>query len=198
MSYQKPNLKYHIVVLGSGATGKSALTVQMCFNHFVEIYDPTIEDSYTSQNVIDEEVAYIEILDTAGQDEYSALRPTYIRSGDGFLIVYAINNQNSFDQVEMFRQEILRVKDSDNEPILLVGNKSDLEKERKISVTEREDLAKSMSCKSLETSAKTNHNVEKAFFEMVRLIRKKRQQKNKNTNISLKRKKKRKFRCHLM
>ncbi|KAJ6252107.1 ras-like protein [Anaeramoeba flamelloides] len=198
MSNQKSNLEYHIIVLGSSATGKTSITVQMCFSHLVEIYDPIIQDSYRSQVVIDKEIAYIEILDTPGAEEYSAMRLSDIRSGDGYLIVYAINDRNSFDQVQMFREEILRVKDSDEETIMLVGNKSDLEQDRQVSLTEREDLAKSMCCKCLETSTLRSHNVEEAFFEIVRQIRKKRQENKKISNKPLKRHGKHKFRCDLM
>ncbi|KAJ3452356.1 ras-like protein [Anaeramoeba flamelloides] len=98
----------------------------------------------------------------------------------------------------MFREEILMVKDSDEEPIMLVGNKSDLEQDRQVSLTEREDLAKSMGCKCLETSTLRSHNVEEAFFEIVRQIRKKRQPNKKISNKLLKRHGKHKFGCDLM
>ena len=66
--------EYKLVVVGGGGVGKSALTIQLIQNHFVDEYDPTIEDSYRKQVTIDEETCLLDILDTAGQEEYSAMR----------------------------------------------------------------------------------------------------------------------------
>ena len=93
--------------------GKSALTIQLIQNHFVEEYDPTIEDSYRKQVVIDGETCLLEILDTAGQEEYSAMRDQYMRTGEGFLIVFAVNNAKSFEDITAYREQIKRVKDAE-------------------------------------------------------------------------------------
>jgi len=61
-------------VLGSGAVGKSALTIRLVTDNFLDEYDPTIEDSYRKQAVIDNKVALLDILDTAGQDEFSSMQ----------------------------------------------------------------------------------------------------------------------------
>ncbi|VDM57379.1 unnamed protein product [Angiostrongylus costaricensis] len=74
--------EYKLVVVGDGGVGKSALTIQLIQNHFVEEYDPTIEDSYRKQVVIDGETCLLDILDTAGQEEYSAMRDQYMRTGE--------------------------------------------------------------------------------------------------------------------
>ena len=73
-------------MVGAGGVGKSALTIQLIQNQFMEEYDPTIEDSYRKQVVIDDEVCHLDILDTAGQEEYSAMKEMYMRTGEGFLI----------------------------------------------------------------------------------------------------------------
>ncbi|KAL5032386.1 hypothetical protein BDV3_000963 [Batrachochytrium dendrobatidis] len=77
--------EFKLVVVGGGGVGKSALTIQFIQEHFVDEYDPTIEDSYRKQTVVDGEVAMLDVLDTAGQEEYSAMRgkksqttPSYI------------------------------------------------------------------------------------------------------------------------
>ncbi|KAJ3433229.1 ras-like protein rasd [Anaeramoeba flamelloides] len=163
--------EYKIVVVGGGGVGKSALTIQLVQNHFVDVYDPTIEDSYRRQVVIDEETCLLDILDTAGQEEYSAMRDSYMREGEGFLIVYAINSRNSLDEVSSFREQITQAKDSDEVPMIIVGNKNDLENERQVSQEEGRDLAKSFNCPFMETSAKTRTNVEESFFELVREIK---------------------------
>jgi len=83
--------------------------------------------------VIDEEVALLDVLDTAGQEEYSAMREQYMRTGEGFLLVYSISSRQSFEEIQLFQQQILRVKDKDYFPIIVVGNKCDLESEREVS-----------------------------------------------------------------
>ncbi|KAJ3444337.1 ras-like protein rasd [Anaeramoeba flamelloides] len=194
--------EYKLVVVGGGGVGKSALTIQLVQSHFVDEYDPTIEDSYRRQVVIDEETCLLDILDTAGQEEYSAMRDSYMRAGEGFLIVFAINSRNSFDEVSSFREQITRVKDSDDVPMIIVGNKNDLENERQVSQGEGTDLAKSFNCPFIETSAKTRINVEEAFFGLVREIRKiKFGTKEENTENTKKKKKggwKKKLKCSLM
>ncbi|XP_053119121.1 GTPase HRas-like isoform X2 [Hemicordylus capensis] len=95
--------EYKLVVVGAGGVGKSALTIQLIQNHFVDEYDPTIEDSYRKQVVIDGETCLLDILDTAGQEEYSAMRDQYMRTGEGFLCVFAINNTKSFEDVHHYR-----------------------------------------------------------------------------------------------
>lgn len=89
-------------------------------------------DSYRKQCVIDDEVALLDVLDTAGQEEYSAMREQYMRTGEGFLLVYSITSRQSFDEITTFQQQILRVKDKDYFPMVVVGNKCDLEGEREV------------------------------------------------------------------
>ncbi|KAE9371021.1 ras-domain-containing protein, partial [Stipitochalara longipes BDJ] len=163
--------EYKLVVVGGGGVGKSCLTIQLIQSHFVDEYDPTIEDTYRKQCVIDEEVALLDVLDTAGQEEYSAMREQYMRTGEGFLRVYSITSRQSFEEILTFQQQILRVKKLDYFPIIVVGNKCDLENEREVSKQEGEALARSFGCKFIETSAKCRINVDNAFYDMVREIR---------------------------
>jgi GTPase SAR1 family protein len=73
------------------------------------------------------------VLDTAGQEEFSAMREQYMRSGEGFLLVFAVTDKASFDEMYKFHRQILRVKDRDEFPMLMVGNKADLEHQRVVS-----------------------------------------------------------------
>ena len=163
--------EYKLVIVGGGGVGKSALTIQLIQNHFVDEYDPTIEDSYRKQVTIDQETCLLDILDTAGQEEYSAMRDQYMRSGQGFLTVFAVTSRSSFDEVTSFREQILRVKDEDKVPMVLAGNKCDLDNERQVTKAQGEELAKSFGCPFFETSAKARINVEEAFYQLVREIR---------------------------
>jgi len=164
--------EYKLVIVGGGGVGKSALTIQLIQNHFVDEYDPTIEDSYRKQVTIDDETCLLDILDTAGQEEYSAMRDQYMRTGQGFILTYAITSRQSYDEINQFREQILRVKDTDRVPIVLCGNKCDLEDERQVTTAEAQDLAKQWGVPFYETSALARINVEEAFFDLVREIRK--------------------------
>ncbi|XP_031657082.1 GTPase HRas isoform X1 [Oncorhynchus kisutch] len=176
--------EYKLVVVGAGGVGKSALTIQLIQNHFVDEYDPTIEDSYRKQVVIDGETCLLDILDTAGQEEYSAMRDQYMRTGEGFLCVFAINNTKSFEDIHQYSdqslptyfhhhitgEQIKRVKDSDDVPMVLVGNKCDLPS-RTVDTRQAQELARSYGIPYIETSAKTRQGVEDAFYTLVREIR---------------------------
>eukprot|EP01087_Luapelamoeba_hula_P005933 TRINITY_DN15_c0_g1_i3.p2 TRINITY_DN15_c0_g1~~TRINITY_DN15_c0_g1_i3.p2 ORF type:complete len:197 (-),score=54.33 TRINITY_DN15_c0_g1_i3:84-674(-) len=164
--------EYKLVVVGGGGVGKSALTIQLINHHFMDEYDPTIEDSYRKQVEIDAETCLLDILDTAGQEEFSAMRDQYMRTGQGFLMVYDITNRQSFEEINSFRNQIVRVKEDDNVPLVLVGNKSDLANQRVVTIAEAQELAKSFNCAVLESSAKARVNVEECFFALVRAIRK--------------------------
>jgi len=165
---------YKLVIVGGGAVGKSALTLQLIQNVWISEYDPTIEDSYRKQVAIDGETCLLDILDTAGQEEYSAMRDQYMRTGEGFLCVYSITCRSSFEEVAAFREQIARVKDEDRVPMVIAGNKADLESDRTVSAQEGADLARSFDCPFYETSAKTRVNVEEAWYRLVREVRKKR------------------------
>eukprot|EP01127_Copromyxa_protea_P009756 TRINITY_DN2319_c0_g5_i1.p1 TRINITY_DN2319_c0_g5~~TRINITY_DN2319_c0_g5_i1.p1 ORF type:complete len:194 (+),score=52.81 TRINITY_DN2319_c0_g5_i1:103-684(+) len=164
--------EYKCVIVGGGGVGKSALTIQLIQGHFVDEYDPTIEDSYRKQVTIDSETCLLDVLDTAGQEEYSAMRDQYMRTGQGFILTYAITSRQSYDEMNVFRDQIHRVKDADHVPIVLAGNKCDLEDERQVSKQEASDLAKQWLVPMHETSALARINVEEVFFDLVREIRK--------------------------
>uniref|UniRef100_A0A8W8MBS6 small monomeric GTPase n=2 Tax=Magallana gigas TaxID=29159 RepID=A0A8W8MBS6_MAGGI len=158
-------------MVGSGGVGKSALTLQFMYDEFVEDYEPTKADSYRKKVVLDGEEVQIDILDTAGQEEYAAIRDNYFRSGEGFLCLFSITEQESFQATVDFREQILRVKNDDTIPFLLVGNKADLEDKRYVSVEEAQERAKQWSVPYVETSAKTRANVDKVFYDLMRTIR---------------------------
>ena len=195
---------YKIVVLGSGSVGKSALTVRLVSNHFLAVYDPTVEESYRTQTTIDNEPAVLEIIDTAGQEEYNAIKEAHVVKGQGFLLVFSLTSRQSFDDLEAIHDTIYRLKEKDPEkddvPMVIAGNKCDLEADRCVALTEGEDLAKSWRCifhpslffpssllsffwcfrsltsfvffsTSLAESALSKVGVEDAFYDIVRKIR---------------------------
>ncbi|XP_026342550.1 ras-related protein R-Ras2 isoform X2 [Ursus americanus] len=224
--------KYRLVVVGGGGVGKSALTIQFIQSYFVTDYDPTIEDSYTKQCVIDDRAARLdkikryvstctlspvfggrvdedffpeftatkstrtdeedseticcemfvsgvenkavrgEFLDTAGQEEFGAMREQYMRTGEGFLLVFSVTDRGSFEEIYKFQRQILRVKDRDEFPMILIGNKADLDHQRQVTQEEGQQLARQLKVTYMEASAKIRMNVDQAFHELVRVIRK--------------------------
>lgn len=144
--------------------------------------------------VIDGQSCMLEVLDTAGQEEYTALRDQWIRDGEGFVLVYSISSRSSFTRITRFHNQIQRVKESSASspsypgspissvapstpvPIMLVGNKSDRVTEREVSTQEGHALARELGCEFVEASAKNCINVEKAFYDVVRQLRRQRMQ----------------------
>ena len=152
--------EYKIVVLGSGGVGKSALTVQFVQGIFVEKYDPTIEDSYRKQVEVDGQQCMLEILDTAGTEQFTAMRDLYMKNGQGFVLVYSITAQSTFNDLQDLREQILRVKDTEDVPMVLVGNKCDLEDERVVGKDQGLNMARQFNnCAFMETSAKAKIGV---------------------------------------
>jgi GTPase KRas len=109
------------------------------------------------------------------------MRDQYINSGQGFLVVYSITNRESFDAIPDMRDKILMVKDEDDTfPMVLIGNKCDLEKSREVPHAEGAELAKKWNIPFFETSAKARINVEEAFITVVREIRKRERNRSKS------------------
>ncbi|PAA74565.1 hypothetical protein BOX15_Mlig023605g1, partial [Macrostomum lignano] len=159
--------EYKVVVLGSGGVGKSALTVKFVSGNFVEKYDPTIEDFYKKHIRVDQQPAVLEILDTAGTEQFTSMRDLYIKNGQGFVVLFSVTSMQTFRDIQQLREQISRVKNQPRCPIVLVGNKADLAELRQVSGQDALALAEQWGCAYLETSAKTGHNVEEVFLEVV-------------------------------
>jgi GTPase KRas protein len=149
-----------ISVLGSGGVGKSAITVQFVSDHFVEIYDPTIEDFSRKLYHFQGNHYMLEILDTAGQEEYTCLLDQYLNISDAFILVFDLTNLSSLDKVMDIKFKIDQIKEDPN--IVLCGNKCDLGMKRIIEDQGRE-IADQWKCKYFESSAKLRINVDILF-----------------------------------
>ncbi|KAJ6230221.1 ras-like protein [Anaeramoeba flamelloides] len=121
--------------------------------------------------VIDSKPVVLEIIDTAGQEEYRSVRDKYFRSGEGFIIVYSITSRSSFSEAEKILLKIKQVKEDSRVPVVLVGNKLDLESERIVERDESENLKKKYNLTFFESSAKTGKNVVQCFEESIRKLR---------------------------
>ena len=163
----------NIALVGGGGTGKSCITIQYVQSHYDDnVYDPTISDSYIKQIGLQDDglVVDLHILDTAGQEEYEAMVDMDMRQPrTGFMIVYAIDSRDSFEQAKVFVTRLARAQDVDDVsvvPILLVANKCDLEATRAVTTSEGAAFAASIGATFLETSAKCRINVEEAFVTL--------------------------------
>jgi len=178
---------HKIVVLGEGGVGKSALTVQYVSNIFLDFHDPTIEDVYQTERTIDGHTCVLDILDTAGQEEVqSALRDHNSQfHGDGYVAVYSISDPRSFRMLRSHIQSLKRLRNFENIPLVLVGNKTDLFSERKVSTAEGVSLAREIGCPFYEASARSTINVDDVFSGVVRKIRQHHRQERSANNFRL-------------
>ncbi|CAG8719169.1 17726_t:CDS:2, partial [Racocetra fulgida] len=172
----KQDLPLHkVIMVGSGGVGKSALTLQYMYGDFVEEYDPTKADSYRKKVLLDGQECQIDILDTAGQEEYAAIRDNYYRSGEGFLCVFSICEYESFVHTQDFKEQISRVIDDETQI-------------RKVSKEEAMARASEWKCDYFETSAKTRQNVEEVYNELMRKIKTRKDTNKERENINKRRK----------
>jgi len=162
-----------LVLLGVGGVGKSAFTARFVQGVFVEKYDPTIEDSYRKTFDCDGENYILEILDTAGTEQFSSMRDLYMKDGQGFILIYSIIASSTLVALDDFYKQILKVKDlqeGSSVAMVIVGNKADLESDREVKRAEAEAKAKTFGAVHMETSAKTGQNIEEVMQTLVRKI----------------------------
>ena len=170
---------HKMIMLGNRGVGKSALTLQFMYHETVVDYEPTRADAYRKNMKLDGQEVQIDILDTAGEEDYPSIRDNYIRSGEGFLCVFSVTDKKSFEAAEEFRDQILKVKEGDkNIPLILVGNKMDLVADcsancalREVSHDVANDKAAEWKVAYVETSARTGENVDNGFHNLMREIR---------------------------
>eukprot|EP01113_Clastostelium_recurvatum_P043102 TRINITY_DN7075_c0_g1_i1.p1 TRINITY_DN7075_c0_g1~~TRINITY_DN7075_c0_g1_i1.p1 ORF type:complete len:260 (-),score=53.59 TRINITY_DN7075_c0_g1_i1:27-749(-) len=143
------------------------------------LLDPTIEDTYRKLHHVDGVQSFLEILDTAAMTEYTTFRDMYHRQCHGYIIMFSITDRSSFDQVPFIFTEMHNKKgihdittSSSQIPVVLVGSKTDLEKERTVTANEAKEYATSnQSMKYVEISSKNKVNVDVPFDELVRMVR---------------------------
>ncbi|KAI8874462.1 hypothetical protein GQ42DRAFT_116476, partial [Ramicandelaber brevisporus] len=174
---------HKLVVVGCGGVGKSCLSISWVHGYFEETYDPTRADSYRKKLDIPTMPGgggpggtehIVDLLDTAGQEEFYAVRDTHYRGGEGFVLVYSICDAETFEVLDDFRDQILRVLDDTHKkrtPMILVGNKCDLANEhREVSYEQAMLKAQQWRCPYMETSAKLRINVDEVFYELVKMV----------------------------
>ncbi|KAF8651002.1 hypothetical protein AX16_004988 [Volvariella volvacea WC 439] len=163
---------YNIVILGAGGVGKSALTVRFIRNVFLEDYNPTIEEEYRRNITLDGETSSLEIMDTAGAEQFMSLNEVYIKAGHGFILVFSLTQEASLKELENLRQQIFRIKGTEKGiPIVVVGTKLDLVNEREVQREAIQPLAARWGLPFYETSAKRDWHVNDVFEDLLRQMR---------------------------
>ena len=169
--YAQYDISFKIIVIGDSSVGKSCLTTQAVRNNFEEFYTATIGFEFLTFNIrINNNVLKLQIWDTCGQEVYKSLITNFYRNSSLALIIYAINNMDSFKHAENWLNE-LKAQANPNVKVFLVGNKSDLENERVVSKEDGERFREEKNLdKFIETSAKTGENARNVLLEAAKLL----------------------------
>eukprot|EP00944_MAST-04C_sp_MAST-4C-sp1_P002783 g2783.t1 len=178
LSEAPPKLK--ILTIGNSAVGKTCLLYRFADGGFNDSHLITFGFDYKKKEVeLDAKPYSITLWDTAGQERFHTITFAYFRGCHGMLLVYDVTNKQSFEKIEYWMKKIK--EKTENTPsgtppqVILVGNKADLENsvsgsQRVISHEQGLAAAKKYGIEFIETSAKTNKNVEKAFMLLLRKI----------------------------
>ncbi|KAM4722410.1 GTP-binding protein Di-Ras3 [Rhinophrynus dorsalis] len=160
---------YRVVVFGAAGVGKSSLVLRFVRGTFRETYIPTIEDTYRQVISCDKNICTLQITDTTGSHQFPAMQRLSISKGHAFILVYSVTSKQSMEELQPIYEQICQIKgDTQNIPIMLVGNKSD-ETLREVQASEGESLSNKWKCSFMETSAKLNYNVQELFQELLNL-----------------------------
>ena len=165
------DISFKIIVIGDSGVGKSCLTTQAVRNNFEEFYTATVGFEFLTFNMrINNNVLKLQIWDTCGQEVYKSLISNFYRNSSLALILYAINNRDTFVHAETWLND-LKNQANPNVKVFLVGNKSDLENERVVSKEEGEKFKEEKKLdRFIETSAKTGENARSALLEAAKLL----------------------------
>jgi len=161
---------FKYIIIGDSSVGKSCLLLQFVDRKFKQDHDPTIGVEFGSRNIqVKGKTVKLQVWDTAGQESFRSITRSYYRGSIGALLVYDITRRDSFESLTRWLEET-RVNANDKTVLMLIGNKADLDAERKVSTEEGENFARINGLLFMETSAKTATNVDSAFTKTAELI----------------------------
>ncbi|CAF0788773.1 unnamed protein product [Didymodactylos carnosus] len=161
--------KLRIVILGATKVGKTCICQQFLCQQFIEEHKETLDELHTIEFELTNRHLTLEILDTAGIDEFPVMRRIAIAGGDAYVIVYSIDNQSSFDIVRQMRDLIIEVKGHSDFPLIIVGNKSDKEDSRVVCREYAETIATvDWGNAFIEASAYNRNSVLSVFRELLK------------------------------
>ncbi|PVG01517.1 P-loop containing nucleoside triphosphate hydrolase protein [Serendipita vermifera] len=170
---QGPKMQLHrIMVIGDSRAGKTSLIIRFILQCFVEDYDPTISDSWVRQCRIDDQLVFLELLDTVPDSDYwETFYSRDLRTMDGVLLAYPINSRVAFDNLDKWVQTIVRITGKRHFPMVIIATKGDMEHDREVLSIEGQEFASEVQVPHFDTSAKLGVNIEPAVEKLVRLIR---------------------------
>ncbi|KAH9261289.1 hypothetical protein BASA81_000993 [Batrachochytrium salamandrivorans] len=175
-SQANPPSSFNVSVLGTGGVGKSAITLRFVRDTFFQDWDPTIEDAYKKTVSVDGQVCVLDVLDTAGQDDFESLRPSWMIGKDGYVFVFSLDQPESLIELGPFFELHAQLNEGRRVPIVLCGNKKDLalvggepamERQQRSREMARQK-AKELGAKFIETSAYSGDNVQEVFEVFVK------------------------------
>ena len=169
---EKKNLdKINIITLGNSIVGKTSFIVRFAENVFRPDYLATIGIDFRAKTVElpNKKVYKVYFYDTAGQEKYKSISLNSIKNTNGVLLMYDVTNRKSFESISGWMQSILSEKGKDF-PLILIGNKIDLENERVVKKEEGEKLAKDYEVSFMETSNQTGQNIQESVIALVSKI----------------------------
>ena len=181
--------KIKVLTLGNGDVGKSSFITRYTEDKFLETYLLTTGfDVKTKDIVLNDKKYKIALYDTAGQERYRAMAYNVIKNADGIILMFSVTSQSSFDSISEWMKNIRNMKPKEF-PVILLGNKIDLEENRVISKKEGEELAQKYELSFYETSNKTGENIEKSCLDVINKIiiekeKEKEEEKKNNKNKS--------------
>ena len=169
--YTQYDLSYKIIVIGDSGVGKSCLTTKATKNIFNTAYNSTIGFEFFSFNIkINDKTMKLQIWDTCGQELYKSLITNFYRNSSLAIMVYAINKQETFDNIDIWLKD-LRMYSNPDAKVFLIGNKVDLENQREVNRADGEKYANMNQLNYFcETSAKTGFNAQKIFIEAGKIL----------------------------
>ena len=161
-----------LVLLGEAAVGKSSLVLRFAKGQFHESHESTIGAAFLTRTVcLDDTTVKFEIWDTAGSERFHSIAPMYYRGAMAAIVVYDITNTDTFERAKAWVKE-LQIQASPNIVIALAGNKVDLKTNRVVDYDEASTYAEENGLLFMETSAKTELNVDKIFFAIAKKLQK--------------------------
>ena len=169
--YNIYDLSFKMIVIGDAGVGKSCLTTKAAKGKFEEAYSATVGFEFLVFNVkLNDKVVKLQIWDTCGQEVYRSLISSFYRSASLAIIVYSIDNENSFNNIEKWLNDI-KSQSSPDVKIFLIGNKVDLADKRKVTREAGQNFANAHNVSFFtETSAKTGLNVQNVFIEAAKVL----------------------------
>ena len=162
---------FKLLLIGDSGVGKSSLLLRFAEDAYTDSYISTIGVDFKIRTIdLDGKTVKLQIWDTAGQERFRTITSSYYRGAHGIIVVYDVTEQESFNNVKQWFQEIDRYA-TEGVNKLLVGNKSDMTDKKVVEYAVAKEFADSMGISFIETSAKSSTNVQDAFLTMARQIK---------------------------